>query len=95
MQLRWLGAEEGGRVSCPSHLSAASGSEYREVWVEDSEHAWSFFVHPADPPELPHLYEAVRPYAENGAPLMAVGQEFALTEGPKRVAEGRIVRVLA
>ena len=94
VQLRWLTAAEGGRASGPPLLSDASDSEYRGVWVEDSERAWSFFVHPADPSESPDRYEAIRPFAEKGAPVITVGQKFALSEGPKRVAEGLVVRVL-
>ena len=94
VELRWLSAAEGGRASGPPALSEAPDSEYGGVWVENSDRAWSFFLHPADPSELPDRYEAMRPFAEDGAPSMTVGQEFTLTEGAKRVAEGRIVRVL-
>lgn len=94
VQLRWLSAAEGGRVTGPPSLSDASDSEYCGVWVEDSGRAWSFCVHTAGSPDMPDRYEAMRPFAGNGAPPMTVGEEFALTEGPKRVALGRILRVL-
>lgn len=91
VQVRWLTIDQGGRSSGAPQLTQEPDSEYRSVWVAEDQQAWTFALHRTGEAEPADHYEAVVPFAENGAPTLATGDKIALFEGPRRVAEVQVL----
>jgi hypothetical protein len=93
-QIRWLRAEEGGRLHPPPGPQYSTVARFEDQTQEQWEkEAWSLVVElQGSPDESGHQVAAIRFLSENG-PMKCLqrSSKFSLYEGERKVAEGAVV----
>ena len=96
VELQWLGPEEGGRNTPPAgpqYTTVAKLEALADKWPSE---AWSIVIEWHEPPGDDLRIEARMKFLVPDGPehLLAPGSHFALYEGHRQVAHGRVVKAI-
>ena len=93
-KINWLSEKEGGRKSIPTGDKYAPIIVMKDKCLNLNEPNWSLFVNNLEKINTLETIAEVKYLSELAPNNLGIGKEFKLHEGPKKVANGIIIKSL-